>query len=80
MILRELKKNPHRAFSVFENTEAEETLSVTTEKGAVYTLNPTDFPISDRTSNGSFLTDEKNDGAVFETHPIVSFETDQNEA
>ncbi len=80
MILRELKKNPHRAFSVFENTEAEETLSVTTEKGAVYTLNPTDFPISDRTSNGSFLIDEKNDGAVFETHPIVSFETDQNEA
>ncbi|MGX6979642.1 DNA topoisomerase IV subunit A [Vagococcus elongatus] len=63
LVLRELKNNPHRVVYMAESEDDDE-IQVITEKGNVKTFSSKDYPISDRTSNGSFLTDEKVDGLV----------------
>lgn len=70
MVLRELKKNPHRA--VYMGADNELPLLVTTQKGTQHILDSTQYPISDRTSNGSFLIDEKTEGQVYEVHQMHS--------
>lgn len=73
MILRELKKNPHRVAFVTETTA--DPLIVTTQNGQQVEVVGKDFAVSDRTSNGSFVLDEKETGTVFEVHekrsPVV---------
>ncbi|MGO3837399.1 MAG: DNA topoisomerase IV subunit A [Vagococcus sp.] len=63
MILRELKKNPHRVFSAIINTQ-NVSLVIQTETGREYKINPNELPVNDRQSNGSYIIDEKNDGLV----------------
>lgn len=61
-VLRELKKNPHRVIYMSEGTSRE--LTIVNQKGKQVEFNPTDFPIGDRTSNGSFVLDEKQGGEI----------------
>ncbi|MDA3974556.1 DNA topoisomerase IV subunit A [Enterococcus thailandicus] len=61
-VLRELKKNPHRVIYMSEGISRE--LTIVNQKGKQVEFNPTDFPIGDRTSNGSFVLDEKQGGEI----------------
>lgn len=63
-VLRELKKQPHRVIYMSEGNAKERTLI--NQKGQELVINPTDYPIGDRTSNGSFVLDEKKGGEVIQ--------------
>ncbi|MFW7362451.1 DNA topoisomerase IV subunit A [Vagococcus fluvialis] len=65
MVLRELKSNPHRVFSVVKN-QNNKMIHIVAENNKVYQVNYKDLPINDRQSNGSFIIDEKQDGSVKE--------------
>ncbi len=81
-VLRELKNKPHRVFlagAVAEqgfvgdlfSTEAEEndqTLLVQSNKGTIYESRLQDLNLSERTSNGSFISDTISDEEVFEAY------------
>ena len=63
LVLRELKKTPHRVFaagSVLENTN----LRVISEMLHEFDIQPTDLGYSERTSNGSFIFDEDKEKGV----------------
>jgi topoisomerase-4 subunit A len=70
MILRELKKNPHRVAFMSESSNL--ALLVTTQKGTQHIIDSNKYPISDRTSNGSFAIEEAAEGAVMEVHEMHS--------
>ncbi|MEI5988567.1 DNA topoisomerase IV, A subunit [Enterococcus termitis] len=72
MVLRELKKNPHRVTFMSESSPLE--LLVTTQNGQQYTIDSEKYPINDRTSNGSFMLDEKQDGEILEVHEMHTAE------
>lgn len=72
MVLRELKKNPHRVIFMAESSPLE--LLVTTQTGKQFTIESEKYPINDRTSNGSFMLDEKQDGEILEVHEMHSAE------
>lgn len=72
MILRELKKNPHRI--VYMGDGEDKSLLLTNEKGSQLEINTDDWPINERTSNGSFAMDEKQGGKVIDVHPIFQWE------
>jgi len=81
-VLRELKNKPHRVFlagSVAEqgfvgdlfSTEVEEndqTLLVQSNKGTIYESRLQDLNLSERTSNGSFISDTISDEEVFDAY------------
>ena len=82
-VLRELKAKPHRVFtagSVFGEavdfdlftTEAEaseeQILQVLSNKGTAYEINLADLSLSERTSNGSFISDTISDEEVFSAY------------
>lgn len=62
MVFRELKNHPHRV--VFMGEGQEQTYQMQNQKGEVYELHPTEFPIGDRTSNGSMMMNETDGGDV----------------
>lgn len=68
MVLRELKKQPHRVAFMAESSIQE--LLVTTQSGEQILVNAEKYPINDRTSNGSFFIDEKNTGEVLAVHEM----------
>ena len=84
-VLRELKNKPHRVFlagAVAEqgfvgdlfSTEVEEndqTLLVQSNKGTIYESRLQDLNLSERTSNGSFISDTISDEEVFDAYIIV---------
>ena len=81
-VLRELKNKPHRVFlagAVAEqgfvgdlfSTEVEEndqTLLVQSNKGTIYESRLQDLNLSERTSNGSFISDTISDEEVFDVY------------
>ena len=81
-VLRELKNKPHRVFlagAVAEqgfvgdlfSTEVEEndqTLLVQSNKGTIYEIRLQDLNLSERTSNGSFISDTISDEEVFDAY------------
>ena len=82
-VLRELKTKPHRVFAAgpvygqavdFDlfTTEAEageeQILQVLSNKGTVYEINLADLSLSERTSNGSFISDTISDEEVFSAY------------
>lgn len=77
MVLRELKKNPHRVSFMSESSSLE--LLVTTQSGKQYTIDSQTYPINDRTSNGSFILDEKQDGEILEVHEMHTAELPEKE-
>ncbi|MHC9536393.1 DNA topoisomerase IV subunit A [Dellaglioa sp. BT-FLS60] len=56
LILRELKKEPHRVIGIKPITK-DVNLSVITESGHEFIIEPMSHPLSDRYSNGSFIID-----------------------
>ncbi|MFX0110996.1 DNA topoisomerase IV subunit A [Bacillus pumilus] len=69
LMLRELKKNPHRIVAVIAAT-LHDTLEMDTEKGATIPLDISTLRANDRYSNGSFIVDEEEQGEV--THVLVT--------
>ena len=82
-VLRELKTKPHRVFAAgpvygeavdFDlfTTEAEaseeQILQVLSNKGTSYEINLADLSLSERTSNGSFISDTISDEEVFSAY------------
>lgn len=63
IMLRELKKNPHRIVAVIAAT-LHDTLEIDTEKGATIPLDISTLRANDRYSNGSFILDEEEQGEV----------------
>ena len=84
-VLRELKNKPHRVFlagavaeQVFVgdlfSTEVDgndQTLIVQSNKGTIYESRLQDLNLSERTSNGSFISDTISDEEVFDAYIIV---------
>ena len=84
-VLRELKNKPHRVFlagAVAEqgvvgdlfSTEVEENdqiLLVQSNKGTIYESRLQDLNLSERTSNGSFISDTISDEEVFEAYIVM---------
>ncbi|MFD2729089.1 DNA topoisomerase IV subunit A [Enterococcus camelliae] len=69
MVFRELKNNPHRI--VYMGVSDESELVVMNQKGEVKKFIATQFPIGDRTSNGSFVMDEKTGGTIVSVYKKV---------
>ncbi|WP_078792604.1 DNA topoisomerase IV subunit A [Streptococcus pneumoniae] len=81
-VLRELKNKPHRVFLAgavaeqgfvgdFFSTEVDvndQTLLVQSNKGTIYESRLQDLNLSERTSNGSFISDTISDEEVFEAY------------
>lgn len=63
VMLRELKKKPHRIKGFFA-IEEQDTISFKTDKGKIQNVFPLDLSISDRSSNGSFVIDTDSIGEV----------------
>lgn len=63
MVLRELKSNPHRVAAAIKNNE-NQMIHIETTSNNVYLVDFKELPTNDRQSNGSFVIDEKIDGAV----------------
>lgn len=57
VMLRELKKNPHRVIGM-KVIDNEVNFTIETSKGKEEQISPTDFRFTDRYSNGSFVFDE----------------------
>ena len=90
-VLRELKNKPHRVFlagAVAEqgfvgdlfSTEVEEndqTLLVQSNKGTIYESCLQDLNLSERTSNGSFISDTISDEEVFDAYIKEVFKEDK---
>lgn len=70
MVLRELKKNPHRV--VYMGSGENQQLLVTNQKGQSFEVITNQIPINDRTSNGSFIMDEKTGGQIYEVKTLIS--------
>lgn len=66
-VLRELKSKPHRVFMAgpVHASDDVETLEVRSNKGAIYQAILEDLNLSERTSNGSFISDKISDEGVF---------------
>ncbi|OTN76926.1 DNA topoisomerase IV, A subunit [Enterococcus sp. 8G7_MSG3316] len=69
MVLRELKKNPHRV--VYMGSGENNLLQITDQKGQTVELDTEHMPINDRTSNGSFVIDEKTGGQVYDVRRVI---------
>ncbi|AOZ90462.1 DNA gyrase subunit A [Bacillus xiamenensis] len=63
LMLRELKKSPHRIVAVIA-ASLHDTLEIDTEKGTVVRLDISTLRANDRYSNGSFILDEEEQGQV----------------
>jgi topoisomerase-4 subunit A len=73
LMLRELKSKPHYVkgfYLVHENN----TIRFLTEKEENHSIFPLEFPLSDRTSNGSFVIDADNHGKVVEVWKEAEYE------
>ncbi|WJE40889.1 DNA topoisomerase IV subunit A [Bacillus safensis] len=69
LMLRELKKNPHRIVAVIA-AALHDTLEIDTEKGTTIPLDISTLRANDRYSNGSFIIDEEEQGEV--THVLLT--------
>ncbi len=90
-VLRELKNKPHRVFlagavaeqgfvgDLFsaEVEENDQTLLVQSNKGTIYESRLQDLNLSERTSNGSFISDTISDEEVFDAYLKEVFKEDK---
>ncbi|COD29893.1 DNA topoisomerase IV subunit A [Bacillus velezensis] len=73
IMLRELKKNPHRAVGVFACALAD-MITAETEKGERIEIAVKSLRANDRYSNGSFFTDEDETGPVTDVWRIPAYD------
>ncbi|WP_173916395.1 DNA topoisomerase IV subunit A [Halobacillus sp. Marseille-Q1614] len=78
IMLRELKKNPHRIIDLHMVTNKDEVVLKTT-KDELTTVHPMDFKASDRYSNGSYVLDVDQSGEVIESWVQPGYETPYKE-
>ncbi|GKV68228.1 DNA topoisomerase 4 subunit A [Sporosarcina sp. NCCP-2716] len=79
MILKELKKNPYRVAGA-KLTGPEETLVLATDKGVRIELTPKEIRLSDRTSNGSSVSDETKNGKAVRLYYEPKARTDKHDS
>ena len=72
LVLRELKKNPHRMIFM-QAVEKDTTINVVTTKGKEFIVNTDSYQVSDRYSNGSFILDETTDGEPQDCQIILPY-------
>ncbi|HHY73249.1 MAG TPA: DNA topoisomerase IV subunit A [Bacillus bacterium] len=70
VMLRELKKNPHKVAGILPANE-NQMVYFKTEKGFIESLNPVDLKENDRYTNGSFIIDMDEKGEVKEVWKAV---------
>jgi topoisomerase-4 subunit A len=70
LILRELKRQPHR-IQVLASVTATPTLLVQTDQDQLITLDLTTHPLADRYSNGSFVMDVEQVGQPQLAYPVI---------
>lgn len=73
LILKELKKNPHRVFALSNLVEK---LTLETASGKLETIYPETYRTGERVSNGSSIIDEVNDIGIKQI--LFDFEVDDN--
>lgn len=73
LMIRELKSKPHYVKGSFLDHE-HHTIHFFTEKEERHSVFPLELPLSDRTSNGSFVIDADNQGKVVEVWKEASYE------
>ncbi|WP_026771310.1 MULTISPECIES: DNA topoisomerase IV subunit A [Sediminibacillus] len=73
VMLRELKKKPHR-ITGFYLVEDNEELQFKTANGSIQSVLPLDLPKSDRYSNGSYVVDSDEKGEVVEVWPSTNYQ------
>lgn len=64
IMLRELKKNPHRIIRVFTIQSGEDLFVLESKKGIRQTIHASAYRLNDRYSNGSFAVDESEVGTI----------------
>ena len=62
LVLRELKRQPHRIVTAHLVTAEDETLQITTDQNQTVAVKIVDVPLNDRYSNGSFVLDTEKIG------------------
>ncbi|MDC3416275.1 DNA topoisomerase IV subunit A [Aquibacillus salsiterrae] len=72
VMLRELKKNPHRVAGFMLVTE-KDTILFKTAKGSIHSVYPLELPKSDRYSNGSYIIDVDEHGEVVEVFEQATY-------
>ncbi|MBL1224626.1 DNA topoisomerase IV subunit A [Enterococcus sp. BWR-S5] len=77
MVLRELKSNPHRVIFMNESSTANQLL-VITQKGTRLLIDSMNAPINDRSSNGSFVINEKDEIGIEEVHQLVNLDIEDD--
>lgn len=70
IMLKELKKSPHRVVKLFSVT-GNETLWMESAKSKTYEVNPKTLRLSDRYTNGSFIYDAQSDGEVKDVWIVI---------
>ncbi|WP_313469620.1 DNA gyrase C-terminal beta-propeller domain-containing protein, partial [Carnobacterium sp.] len=73
LVLRELKNNPHRVAFLLDGNKNHE-YTIETEKGKLIHLASSNYQMSDRYSNGSFILDEVADGTPIDIHEKMIYE------
>lgn len=72
LVLKELKNNPHRVFYFDKVETVADRYEITSLKGHQVELDPGHLNFSERTSNGSFILDEKKVGGVLAVEKLVT--------
>ncbi|WP_053219543.1 DNA topoisomerase IV subunit A [Virgibacillus senegalensis] len=73
VMLRELKRKPHRIVGFYLVHENEK-LQFKTTTGSIHSVLPLDLPKSDRYSNGSYVVDSDQQGEVMEVWTTANYE------
>ncbi|MFC0524977.1 DNA topoisomerase IV subunit A [Pontibacillus salicampi] len=73
VMLRELKRNPHRV-AALEMVENQELLYLQTANSTIKEIRPMDFKVTDRYSNGSFVVDTEQSGDVLDMWKATHYE------
>ena len=77
VMLRELKKNPHRVVSVKMLDDMDQ-LVIVSEKGKMEEINSFQLRPSDRYSNGSFFVDEAENGPIIDQWVVKAPKNEEN--
>ncbi|MDA5387022.1 DNA topoisomerase IV subunit A [Loigolactobacillus backii] len=78
LLLRELKRNPHRV-QIMTTAPKDKVLIVQTTTRKKFTLTMGEHPLADRYSNGSFVIDTVKDGIPVLAYPVVETEIEPQE-
>lgn len=70
-VLRELKSRPHRVYLAGNSPATSQTLLVATKQGQTYQVDLTSLPLSERTSNGSFISEQMSNDEINKAYLLI---------